>query len=263
MTLDLDALHYQRNSKSQYSQAYDLLKDTQISTEASILDIGCGHGHIIGELSKIAPFGRSVGIDPSPNMISLASEMHPRREFGNLEFYQLKAEEMNFQSNSFDLILCTNAFMWIRDPHKAIKLISSFLKPNGHFILFTYSKETPYVRLFEEVLGKSFPKLKLSSAVNTMLSIDEHSELLSKNHMKLNYFKVADVTFEYENELDFKNYVLGWLSCYVPLDSYQQEIFLNQLIEESKKFRKKQDLQNIAIPHQTIEIKASKSNIAL
>ncbi len=66
---DLDALHYKQNSKSQYSQAYKLLEGIKISPEASILDIGCGHGHIIGELSKLAPLGRSVGIDPSPNMI--------------------------------------------------------------------------------------------------------------------------------------------------------------------------------------------------
>lgn len=258
--LDLDALHYKQNSNSQYCQAYDLLKGIKISPEASILDIGCGHGRIIGELSKIAPFGKSIGIDPSPNMISLASEMFPERKFKNLEFYQLKAEEMKFHPASFDLILCTNAFMWIRDPRKALRLISKFLKPNGYFILFSYSKETPYVQLFEDVLEKNFPELKKYSAVNTMLSNDQYAKLFTKNHMALNVFKVEDVTFEYENEFDFKNYVLGWLSCYAPLNSYQQEVFLSKLIEECKKFRKKQYSSVITIPHKTILIKASKLN---
>jgi trans-aconitate 2-methyltransferase len=251
--LDLDALHYKKNSKSQYAQASNLLKNIKIPLAASILDIGCGHGHVIGELSKLAPSGRSVGVDPSANMISLASEMFPE-----IEFYQSQAEEMNFHPESFDLIICTNAFMWIRDPRKALKLISKFLKPHGCFILFSYSKETPYVQLFEDVLEKNFPELKKTSAVNTMLSTDQYSELLIKNHMTLSIFKVEDVVFEYESERDFKNYVLGWLSCYVSLDLHQQEIFLNKLLEESKKFRKERDSSIIAIPHRTISIQASK-----
>jgi len=259
-TLDLDADHYKKNSKSQYSQANNLLKGLKISQDASILDIGCGHGHIIGELSKLAPLGRSVGIDPSPNMISLASEMFPEGEFNNLEFHQMKAEEMDFQPGSFDLILCTNAFMWIRDPAKVLKLISKFLKPNGHFILFSYAKDTPYVQLFEDVLKKSFPALKKASAVNTMLSTDQHSELLTENQMGLNVFEVEDVTFKYESELDFKNYVLGWLTCYAPLEDHQQEVFLSKLIKESKKFRDNKS-SSITIPHKTISIRASKLNL--
>lgn len=257
-TLDLDALHYKKNSKSQYSLAHNLLKDLTISSGASILDIGCGHGHIIAELSKIALYGRSVGIDPSPSMISLATETFPYSEFNNLEFYQCKAEEMEFPAESFDLIICTNAFMWIRDPNKALKLISKFLKPGGQFILFSYSKETPYVQLFEHVLEQSLPELKGASAVNTMLSTEQHSELLIQNRMALDTFQVDDVIFNYENELEFKNYVLGWLSCYIPLNQHQRDVFLAKLIEESEKFRTDKNFSALAIPHKTISIKASK-----
>ncbi|OGN67205.1 MAG: hypothetical protein A3F79_05015 [Chlamydiae bacterium RIFCSPLOWO2_12_FULL_45_20] len=260
LTIDLDASHYKNNSKSQYLQAYHLLESVNISPAASILDIGCGHGTIIGELARLAPFGKSVGIDPSPNMIALASETFLGRELHNLEFHQLKAENMKFHPETFDLILCTNAFMWIRDPIKALGLISRFLKPSGHFILFSYSKETPYVQLFEKVLKENFPELHKNSAVNTMLSTDQYSEILTQNHLLLEVFKIEDVVFEYQNTLDFKNYVLGWLSCYAPLNPHQQEIFLIKLTEESKKFRKKDGSSHIAIPHKTISIKASKVN---
>ena len=259
-TLDLDALHYKNNSKSQYSQAKHLLEDLKISPKASILDIGCGHGYIIGELSKLAPSGRSVGIDPSQSMISLASEMFPERKYSNLGFHQMKAEELDFDSESFDLILCTNAFMWIRNPRKVLKLISNLLKTKGQFILFSYSKETPYVQLFENILEKTFPELKKDSAVNTMLSIEEHSKLLISNHLILDLFEVEDIVFEYESEQEFKDYVLGWLSCYVPFTSEQQEVFLSKLLKESKKFLKPRNSSVINIPHKTISIKASKLN---
>ncbi len=260
-TLDLDALHYKNNSKSQYSQAYHLLKDIKISDKTSALDIGCGHGHIIGELSKLAPSGNFIGVDPSENMISLASEMFPERKYRNLEFHQMKAEELNFDSDSFDLILCMNAFMWIKAPRKALRLISSLLKTEGQFILFSYSKETPYVQLFEDVLENTFPELKKESAVNTMLSVEEHSKLLTKNHMSLDLFEIDDVVFEYKSEQEFKNYVLGWLSCYVPLNHEQQEVFLCKLLEETKKFREEQNTSAIKIPHKTLSIKASKLSL--
>lgn len=263
LVVDLDAHHYKKNCKSQHLHTFNLLKNIKISSNTSILDIGCGHGYIIGELSQLAPLGRSVGIDPSQNMISLASEMFPKKKFNNLEFFLMKAEEMNFDAESFDLILCTNAFMWIRDPHKALKLISKFLKPNSLFTLFSYLKETPYVQLFEDVLERSFPELKKASAVNTMLSIDQHSKILIKNHMSINHFKVEEVIFKYKDEIDFKDYVMGWLSCYAPLNFYQQEIFLNNLIDESKKFKKEQCSSIIEIPHKSISIIASKQNSSL
>lgn len=260
ITLDLDAEHYKKNSKSQYVQAKNLLQDIAISPKAWILDIGCGHGHIIGELSKAAPLGKSIGIDPSQNMISLASENFAEHEYNNLEFHQLKAEDMSFSHESFDLVLCTNVFMWVREPRKVLNLISKFLKPNGQLILFSYSKETPYVQLFENALEATFPELKKHSAVNTMLPTELHSTILAENHMTLDLFKVEDVIFEYENVLAFKNYVLGWLSCYVPLNPLQQEIFLEKVIEGVGKFRKNQNTSVIAIPHKTIAIKASKMN---
>ena len=147
-TVDLDALHYKNNSKSQYSQAYHLLEDLKISPEASILDIGCGHGHIIEELSKLVPSGSTVGIDPSENMISLASKTFPEREYSNLEFHQMKAEELDFDPESFDLILCTNAFMWIRDPRKVLKLISNLLKTKGQFYFIQLLERNPLCSTF-------------------------------------------------------------------------------------------------------------------
>ncbi len=258
MTVDLDAAHYRKNSKSQYTQANSLLKDVEIRCSFSILDVGCGHGEIIAELSRLIPKGRAVGVDPSRNMIHLASEAFSESSYRNLEFYRTKAEEMDFPPETFDLIICTNAFMWIREPQKTLDLMNGFLKSGGHLIIFTYDKDTPYVRLFESVLCKYYPELADSSAVNTMLSIEEYKSYLSKNQMHLDRFELEDIVFRYRNEEEFKNYIRGWLSCYASIPRDRQEEFINKIIENSGDVSISATKQEIIIPHRTLSIKASK-----
>lgn len=255
---DLDAIHYKNNSKSQYSQASDLLKNVRIKESHSILDVGCGHGKIIAELSRLAPKGSSIGIDPSENMIQLASASFPESLYNNLEFYQMKAEEMDFYNESFDLIVCTNTFMWIRDPIKALNLMERFLKHGGQLIIFTYDKDTPYVRLFESVLYQYYPQFAKTSAVNTMLSIEEHKAILERNRMKIEQFDVQDIFFSYKNKEEFKNYILGWLSCYINIPKELHDEFIEKVIEKSPEFCIKNHNDEIVIPHKTISIKAYK-----
>lgn len=257
-TLDLNANHYKEHSKSQYAQANSLLKTIEIKPNFSILDVGCGHGKIIAELSQLTPDGRSIGIDPSQNMISLATKTFPKSFYKNLEFHQIKAEKMNFKSNNFDLIICTNALTWIREPEKALSLMCKFLKVNGILIIFTYVKETPYVNLFEGVLREHFPKFVSGSAVNTILSVGQHDEILKRNGMSLDIFKLEDVVFKYKNAEDFKNYIRGWLPCYAPIPNELQESFLDKIIKESNLYVSNPEIQEITIPHKTLSIKSCK-----
>ncbi|HJZ24187.1 MAG TPA: methyltransferase domain-containing protein [Candidatus Babeliales bacterium] len=256
--LDLNAHHYKGHSSTQYANVHNLLKMIAIHPECSILDIGCGHGEIIAELSQLAPYGRCVGVDPSSSMISLATDTFPERTYKNLEFYQAKAEEINFGPNTFDLVICTNALQWVRNPKKALKLMAKCLKPGGYLLILTYCKETPYVRLFESVLNKYFPELKNLSAVNTMLSIEEHKKVLERNHLLLEFFEPTQVVFEYKNGEEFKNYIKGWLTCYAPISHEQHEYFLQKVVEESNLYNISSDPIEIAIPHQRLSIKACK-----
>lgn len=255
---DVNADHYQKNCTSQYSQATGILKDVTISPEAEILDVGCGHGTITAELSKRAPYGTTVGIDPSPNMISLASKTFTKPEYPNLQFHQMKAEELNFDKEKFDLAVCLNVFMWIKEPYIAMERISRVLKNNGQFVVFTYSKTTPYVRLFETVVEEYFPEFKTGSAVNTMLSTDEYPSLCSQNSLTIKTFVVQDIVFKYETEDDFKNYIRGWLPCYIPISPDDQEDFLNKIIQKSHSFSIPSSEHAIAIPHQTISLIGTK-----
>lgn len=256
--LDLNAKHYELNSNFQYSQAKYLLGLVNFQHNASILDVGCGHGHIIAEISQMIPEGNAIGIDASKQMISLAKEKFQGNAYRNLKYFHLKAENMRFPQAVFDLIICTNVLMWVRKPKKALDLMITSLKPGGNIVILTYPTNTPYAILFEEVLNELFPELRDNSAVKTMLSPNQYKRIFEINELKMPLFEIENTTFFYEDLDDFKNYVRGWLVCYAPLTEHQQEQFLNALCEKVCKKGYFVPKTPVTIPHQTLKIIAKK-----
>lgn len=252
---DLDASYYQEHSQPQYERAQELLKSLLINESASILDVGCGYGNIIAEISQKASKGKSIGIDASPDMIRLAQERFPNSKFTNLEFQQAKAEEMSFKDNSFDAIICFSCLLWVRDPKKALNLMCRFLKPGGVLLILTYLKESAYITFLDQTL-EEFPSYKALSASHTMLSIEEYQEILKSHKMELDEFRPEWRFSKYKSLLELKDYLRGWLTCYVPLPGELQESFLDKAVEKSLSVSVGKN--EIVLPYQLLAIKARK-----
>jgi len=91
-----------------------------------ILDFGCGTGRLTQE---IAASGADVlGIDSSPDMISVARSKYPSVKFE-------VADGMTFRSNEpFDAVFSNAVLHWVRPPEKAVESIAAALKPGGRLI---------------------------------------------------------------------------------------------------------------------------------
>lgn len=92
----------------------------------SILDIGCGTGHLT---HQIADTGASVlGIDQSPEMVAQARQNYPKLSF------QL-ASATSFRSDRvFDAVFSNATLHWVLDAEAAIRTIRAALKPGGRFV---------------------------------------------------------------------------------------------------------------------------------
>jgi len=255
--VDLDALYYQSHSQPQFERAQELLKLLTLDEHSSVLDVGCGHGHILAEISQRSPKGKSIGIDASADMIRLAKEKFQKSKFPNLEFKQEKAEEMDFAENTFDAVICFSCLLWVREPKKALKLMCKCLKPGGVLLILTYLKESAYIAFFERVL-EDFPLYKTQSAARTMLSIEEYKEVLESQDFKFEEFRSEWRFSKYKNSEDLKAYIRGWLACYVPLPPELQEPFLERAIKESLSESVGPKKDEIVLPYQLLAIKARK-----
>lgn len=96
----------------------------------TVLDIGCGNGAFLNQLSGF--FVKGVGVDLSAGMIQQAK--HFRKENSKLNFHQINGPELPFADNSFDVVMSTLAFRYL-DWDPCISEILRVLKPGGRFLV--------------------------------------------------------------------------------------------------------------------------------
>ena len=96
----------------------------------SVLDIGCGNGAFLNQLSP--HFINGVGVDLSQGMIAQAQKC--RRSNSKLSFQKINGPHLPFADNSFDVVMSTLAFRYL-DWDPCMKEILRVLKPGGRFLV--------------------------------------------------------------------------------------------------------------------------------
>jgi ubiquinone/menaquinone biosynthesis C-methylase UbiE len=99
-----------------------------------ILDVGCGTGMLLVRLVQLAPdVERLAGIDPSPRMVALCRAALPSSAAAVIE--RAPAEELPFESDSFDLVVSTMSFDHWRDQRTGLTECARVLSPDGRLVL--------------------------------------------------------------------------------------------------------------------------------
>lgn len=102
----------------------------------AVLDLGCGYGwHCIYASEHGA--SKVVGVDISQKMLEVAKQ----KTTSNNVTYECNAmEDLNYSENSFDVVLSSLAFHYIKDFEAVVKNVNKWLKVGGNFI---FSVEHP------------------------------------------------------------------------------------------------------------------------
>ena len=110
----------------------NLIVENHIASGDRVLDLCCGQGTLT---AMICEAGASVsGLDFSPEMIAKA-----RRAAPDAEFVTGDAMAMPFGEAEFDLVVCNFGMMHIPDQPKALNEVRRVLKPNGEFVMATWT----------------------------------------------------------------------------------------------------------------------------
>lgn len=127
------------------------------ATEINIVEIGCGVGRWIANLSKRYPKATVWGIDYSYQMLKRANEFWVEgkeipidltgkglsKQFiksnpsNHLQFGLAKAENLPFNDNSQDLVLNSFLIDRLENPRKGLEEMYRVLNPNGKLIIVT------------------------------------------------------------------------------------------------------------------------------
>ena len=103
----------------------EIIKKAALRDGDNILDVACGNGHLLGELSKKAKVN-AFGVDISENMIAAARERYPA-----CTFVVGPCTPLSFENETMDVITVSCAFHHFETPQIFANECMRVLKKNG------------------------------------------------------------------------------------------------------------------------------------
>tara|TARA_B100000686_G_scaffold10950_1_gene10984 strand:- start:12547 stop:13392 length:846 start_codon:yes stop_codon:yes gene_type:complete len=111
----------------------ELLKRSKIISGMKVLEVGCGTGYIMGQLSKkVGKNGHVTGVDISHTMISEAERYLNNHGVANTTCKVLDAENDDLGTFKYDIIVSRFGVMFFNNPIKAFKNLIYSLKDNSY-----------------------------------------------------------------------------------------------------------------------------------
>lgn len=99
--------------------------------ELQILEVGCGTGQLIKEISEQYPGVHYLGIDVAQNMVEIAAKDNTGK---NVSFQHCPVEDF-MSEEKYDVILCTHAFPYFPEKAEVLKKMAGLCKEKGRVII--------------------------------------------------------------------------------------------------------------------------------
>ena len=113
------------------------LETLAIQPSDQLLEIGCGHGLMVGPVCDALGRGRLLAIDRSKTMIAAASKRNRAAlASGKVEFRAVALADADFGRRRFTRIFAINVNLFWLDPALELALIRKILRPGGTLYLF-------------------------------------------------------------------------------------------------------------------------------
>jgi SAM-dependent methyltransferase len=97
-----------------------------------VLDLGCGGGHVS---YRAAPFaGQVVACDVTQSMLDAVAATAAQRGLANIVVREAAAEQLPFEDNDFDVVLCRFTTHHWQDMEAGLRQARRVLKPTGRAV---------------------------------------------------------------------------------------------------------------------------------
>jgi 2-polyprenyl-3-methyl-5-hydroxy-6-metoxy-1,4-benzoquinol methylase len=97
---------------------------------ASLLDVGCGSGHLLERLRRQFPAADLLGVDFSGESVKLARKLH-----SGIDFQVRSIFELDRLGRQFDLVLCTEVLEHLEDADVALEQLIKTCAPGGRVVI--------------------------------------------------------------------------------------------------------------------------------
>jgi trans-aconitate 2-methyltransferase len=122
-----DAAEYLKFEQERARPFVDLLARVRRERAGTIVDLGCGTGHLTRTLAERWPDAVVIGVDNSPQMLEKA---RPLEQAGRLDFVLADVAAWS-PSGPVDLIVSNAALHWVADHAGLLARLTGMLAPGG------------------------------------------------------------------------------------------------------------------------------------
>lgn len=146
--IEWNEIKWNKRSKTYDLKIFDYFRYLQSKVIARLeilpyqhfLDIGCGTGWAVHYVAnKLNDNGKFIGVDISDGMLDKAKQRE--NGFKNIHFIKSSSDNLPFENEYFDFVICTNSFHHYPDPHKTLSEIYRVLKKNGQFFILDVTND--------------------------------------------------------------------------------------------------------------------------
>lgn len=184
MDWDAYAEHYDKMCELNpaYQQNIQMLLDRlpnwDLPDDASVCDLGAGTGNYILQLGQAMQRATFWHVDFDSRMIEVARRKYADANLSNVNIVQSNALEVDFEENSFDLVVCINALYAFSSQREILQKMQRWLKNNGRLFLIDFGRKQNTLDWALYMLREAAKSRRLGFYARTLV---EGRELLKQN----------------------------------------------------------------------------------
>jgi SAM-dependent methyltransferase len=163
-----------------------LVAAARLSSSERVLDIATGPGYIAEAFARSAR--EVVGVDLTEAMLAIAKERTKSRGISNLTFRAADAQNLPFENQSFDVVVCRLALHHLEKPLAVLREMTRVCSPSGKVLVEDiYASEHPERAAYQD----RWETLRDPSHVRT-LSLSELLQLFRDADLEIDFVGTSD-----------------------------------------------------------------------
>ena len=219
-----DPVQYELFSGPRTRPALDLLRSFEATSPETVVDLGCGTGHLTATLAGRWPSARVIGVDESASMLARAAT-----QSGEITWVEADIAEWE-PPRDVDVIFSNAALHWLDDHRLLFPRLAGFLSPRSVLaVQMPDNGGEPSHRIGIELASgtKWGARLRTVVRLSALLSAGEYYELLEDHFDELEIWRTT-----YVHVLDGEHAVSEWVQgsflkpCLDALDEEAAAAFL-------------------------------------